>query len=438
MTTDSRPHPLHAQTFTGSDHSVDKEQPPLRPVQTVPSRHLSHANMAEYSRSVKAPATSPFAGRLGGNQEFIVDRHDPANAALIAEIPDAAPQIPWAKFLDLRPLKNIELWKASVVEAIGKSDQHPFTLLHACFIISNTSSLPRVHFSPTNLHLAGSFILVFVTGYIGALPNALPPQGTTPAAVFATASFLGPLMGGITTIILISLLVYTFSSVSGAHFNPLITIGTLFVRVTSLSRAILYVSFQIMGASLAGLMLRAAFHSRDWLVGGCFLFEDAAPVSSAAAVEFMACFSILFLAFGVGLDPRQAQTFGPALAPALVGLAVAVLSFGLAFNRPGYGGPSMNPARCFGVYVGTRFPHWHWVHWSMALAGALGHAVLYSIVPPWTSGLSAEKAHEKIERMRELVRLRNGGDGERGNMVVNNPPVQGHEIGRQGLNREKE
>jgi hypothetical protein len=72
------------------------------------------------SGGVRPPAVTPFAGRLGGNQEFIVDRDDPANAALLQQFPDAAPQIPWKKLVDLRPLKDIELWKAAIVEAVGK------------------------------------------------------------------------------------------------------------------------------------------------------------------------------------------------------------------------------------------------------------------------------------------------------------------------------
>jgi hypothetical protein len=35
---------------------------------------------------------------------------------------------------------------------------------------------------------------------------------------------------------------------------------------------------------------------------------------------------ILFFAFGVGLDPRQARVFGPALSPILIGFAVAFCS----------------------------------------------------------------------------------------------------------------
>jgi hypothetical protein len=65
-----------------------------------------------------APVT-PFAGRLGGNQEFIVNRYDPDNAALIEQIPDAAPLIPVKDIFDLRGFRQRELWKAGVMEGVG-------------------------------------------------------------------------------------------------------------------------------------------------------------------------------------------------------------------------------------------------------------------------------------------------------------------------------
>lgn len=52
----------------------------------------------------------------------------------------------------------------------------------------------------------------------------------------------------------------------------------------------------------------------------------------------MIAFTLMFMIFGVGLDPRQAQVFGPVLGPFLVGLAVAVASFCAAFVKPGYTG----------------------------------------------------------------------------------------------------
>ena len=278
--------------------------------------------------------------------------------------------------------------------------------------------------SQANRRHAGTILITFVTGYIGASPNVPIPPGNTPAGPFATAGFFGPLIGGITNIFILTLLIYSFSSVSGAHLNPLITLATLFARLTSLPRAVLYITFQLLGGTLAGLLLRAAFESRAFKVGGCFLFPEQASVGSALATEFMACLTILFLAFGVGLDPRQSAVFGPALAPALVGLALGVLSFGLSFNKPGFGGASMNPARCFGVFVGSRFPYWHWYHWVAAIAAAVTHALFYSLVPPWKSGLTAEKAVSKADAIKEKIQSEQRGNG----IVV----ASGQEEGRAG------
>jgi hypothetical protein len=69
-------------------------------------------------QQLKAGVT-PFAGRLGGNQEFIVNPYDPENEALIKQIPDAAPLISLKAILDLRGLREPELWKAAVMEGVG-------------------------------------------------------------------------------------------------------------------------------------------------------------------------------------------------------------------------------------------------------------------------------------------------------------------------------
>jgi glycerol uptake facilitator-like aquaporin len=245
---------------------------------------------------------------------------------------------------------------------------------------------------------------------MGVSPGDLgtPPPSPT-AGVFSTAQFLGPLIGGITTVIYIWIAILTFGPITGGHLNPFLTIATLFIRITSLPRAVLYVCFQLAGASLAGLMVRAAWGSRDFKVGGCFLFEEqGATVGGALATEFAGCFSTIILAFGVAIDPRNKAVLGPVVAPLLVGLIVGVLVFGLSFAIPGYGGPSMNPGRCFGAYVGSHFPGWHWVHWVGPILASLAHAVMYTAVPPWelrtkVEELGAKPGKEGMSRSGEVA-----------------------------------
>lgn len=139
--------------------------------------------------------------------------------------------------------------------------------------------------------------------------------------------------------------------------------ATFFARLCSLPRAILYMSFQLLGGGIAGFMIRAGYGSRDFKVGGCWLFSNVVPVKDAFAIEFSSCLALLFIAFGVGLDPRQRATIPAALSPFLVGLALGTLSWATGYARYGFGGASMNPARCFGVYTGSYFPGWHWYQW---------------------------------------------------------------------------
>lgn len=213
---------------------------------------------------------------------------------------------------------------------------------------------------------AASFLLNFITSWIAILPTSSPSSSApadTAAGVFGTAAFLGPLVGGITGWLFLTLFIYCFAPISGGHINPTITLATFFARLISFPRMVLYLIGQMAGAALAGLALKDAYGSSDFAVGGCLIETNLIKVRQALLLEFMCTLTLVFIAFGVALNPRQERVFGPALAPWLVGLTAGLLSWGSAYEKPGYGGASLNPARCFGVYVGIGFPGYHWIHW---------------------------------------------------------------------------
>ena len=62
---------------------------------------------------------APFIGRLGGNQQFVLNRDDPQYERFLQQAPDAAPHMTLREQLDCRPFKNIGLWKAAVIEGMG-------------------------------------------------------------------------------------------------------------------------------------------------------------------------------------------------------------------------------------------------------------------------------------------------------------------------------
>ncbi|KAF5622229.1 Aquaporin PIP-type [Fusarium tjaetaba] len=298
-------------------------------VEARPSSEPSGPHYRRYSQ--------PFAGRLGANQAYVVEGGTSEDDHLLHHAPDATPHMSFRELMDMRPIKNLDLWKAALIEGIG------------------------------------TLLFVYITIWVNISPDTAPAAPTQRFGSFDNAAFLGPLIGGITNLIFITLFITSFGAISGAHFNPLITFATFCARLCSLPRLILYVAAQIGGGALAGLLVRASWGGRDFKVGGCWLLTDIVPPKEIFVVELVSATLLLFLAFGVGLDPRQAKIIGPALGPFMVGLSVGTMSFASAFARYGYGGAGLNPARCMGAFVGSRFPTWHWIHWVADGIACLAH-----------------------------------------------------------------
>jgi glycerol uptake facilitator-like aquaporin len=70
--------------------------------------------------------------------------------------------------------------------------------------------------------------------------------------------------------------------------------------------------------------------------------------------EIFSSFVLLYLAYGVGLDPRQAVLFGPKLGPLLVGISLGLVTFAGSGMVVGYAGAQMNPSRCFAYGIARR------------------------------------------------------------------------------------
>jgi glycerol uptake facilitator-like aquaporin len=82
--------------------------------------------------------------------------------------------------------------------------------------------------------------------------------------------------------------------------------------------------------------------------GGCWYDPSQANSGQVYLNETFASFVLLFLSFGVGLDPRQAALYGPRMGPVLVGASLGLVSFATSGIIPGYAGAQMSPAKCLG------------------------------------------------------------------------------------------
>lgn len=187
---------------------------------------------------------------------------------------------------------------------------------------------------------AASMMNVFISAWVTLHEPAAVEAPKTEVGIYHTLTFFSPLFGGLTNLLLTPLLIYTFAPSSGGHISPTITLATLFARIITFPRAILYMAGQTLGGALAGFAIHTAYGSRDFTVGGCHVDTTLVPVNAALIIEFFACLVLIFLAFGVALDPRQAKIFGHAAGPWLVGVVLGVVCWATAFTRPGYIGAS--------------------------------------------------------------------------------------------------
>lgn len=272
----------------------------------------------------------PFAGRIGGNQIFTAATSDPSYEKITKTVPDAIGDPTWAAILDPRGFRELFLWKTAVIEGVGMCLQ---------------------------VYISGLFS-------VGIIPSV-------------TETSVGPIFpvtyAALVSFLVVSLFIFAAGPLTGAHFNPLITFGTFFTKLSSLPRTVLYVLFQCIGAVVGGYLLRASLGSREPLaiMPGCWVDPALVSPAEAYALETITSVFILFLAFGLGLDPRNATAFGPALGPFLIGLSVALTLFGSGFAKKGYLGSSNNPARCLGLLAaGERFTY-HYIHWLGPLTAAM-------------------------------------------------------------------
>ena len=169
----------------------------------------------------------------------------------------------------------------------------------------------------------------------------------------------------------VTVLVYAFGHLSGAHFNPAVTLAFAATGHFPWRRVPGYLAAQLVGATLAGLLLLA-------------LFGDAAPAATRLgagvgplegfAVEAVATFLLALVIIAVATDPRSA----PGLAGLAIGLAVGV---GAIAAGPLTGG-SMNPARSLGPAVAAGRWEDLWLYLAAPTAGAVAAMLAYEALRP--------------------------------------------------------
>ena len=170
----------------------------------------------------------------------------------------------------------------------------------------------------------------------------------------------------------LSIAVSAFGGISGAHFNPAVTLGFLVTRRIGASLAARYIVVQLFAASVAAAACQALFPGAAVAEAhlGIPLPAPWASTSIVLCAEFILTFLLMTSIFGTAIDDR--------------GRAVKIGGFGIgltvAFDILAGGpvtGASMNPARSFGPAFVSGYWQGHWMYWVAPIAGACAAALVY-------------------------------------------------------------
>lgn len=194
-------------------------------------------------------------------------------------------------------------------------------------------------------------------------------------AVVATATIFGSYGGQWQPSILwgltVAMLVYIFGGVSGAHFNPAVTIGVSLFGSFPKGKVVPFIIAQVAGAFAGAAVLHgiiggklAEFEAAKGIARGaaqgvttasifsCFPGAGVSPMV-AFFIEVVLTMMLLLIVFSTG-DDRNATMPKGGLGAAVVGLMVAL--------AVGIGGPwtmaSLNPARDFGPRLWLALAGW--------------------------------------------------------------------------------
>lgn len=187
--------------------------------------------------------------------------------------------------------------------------------------------------------------------------------------------------GGIVQIALahglaLAVMVSGMGHISGAHFNPAVTIGAWVTARLDLKTSALYILAQMAGASIGALLLRAALPGTIWNRPGVDLGTPAlAPgglISNGQGVllEAILTFFLVWVVFSMAVDPDGAFN-------KIAGLGIGFTVAADILMGGGFTGAAMNPARHFGpALLSGQWDNW-WVWYVGPIAGGIVAASLY-------------------------------------------------------------
>lgn len=207
-----------------------------------------------------------------------------------------------------------------------------------------------------------TLIFVFAGEGSGMAFNKLTNNGSTTPAGLVSAS----LAHGFALFVAVAI----GANISGGHVNPAVTFGAFVGGNITLLRGILYWIAQLLGSTVACLLLKFA---TGGLTTSAFSLSTGVSVWNAVVFEIVMTFGLVYTVYATAIDPKKGNI--GIIAPLAIGFIVgANILAGGAFD-----GASMNPAVSFGPALVSWTWENHWVYWVGPLIGAGLAGIVYEL-----------------------------------------------------------
>lgn len=211
------------------------------------------------------------------------------------------------------------------------------------------------------------FIATLLFIFLGAgtvvVTGGIMNEGLTSARLLAIA-----LAHGLT----ITILVAATAKVSGGHINPAVTFGALITGKISLTKAVMYVVAQLVGAVVGAWLLTGVIPAAAQGGLGAHGLGPNVTVGGGLLAEIVLTFTLVFVIFATAIDPKGLGH----LAPLAIGFTVLVDHLaGVPVT-----GASMNPARSFGPALIAGVWANHSIYWIGPLIGGALAAIIYEFI----------------------------------------------------------
>ncbi|KAF8399010.1 hypothetical protein HHK36_014877 [Tetracentron sinense] len=169
--------------------------------------------------------------------------------------------------------------------------------------------------------------------------------------------------------LIVMVMIYSIGHISGAHFNPAVTITFAIFRRFPYSHVPLYVVAQLLGSILASGTLFLVFDVKPKA------FFGTVPVGSnvqSLVLEIIISFLLMFVISGVATDNRAIGE--------LAGIAVGMTIMLNVFVAGPVSGASMNPARSIGPAIVMRVYTGLWVYIVGPIIGTIAGGFAYNLI----------------------------------------------------------